>query len=349
MWTPAPALWGEAVILLESLTADQLRVGQEATLKRTLREADIALFAALSGDCNPAHLDHVYAEASPFRGVIAHGMWGGALISAVIGMKLPGPGTIYLNQNLSFTRPIRPGDEVEARVSVASVDKRSGRVFLDCSVMANGERAICGQAEVLPPRTAQRREVEANFEAVVIERPARFKTLIAKAAARPALAARLEGGPAASAGIARAEAAGIVRHDDGAGLRVSDQSEPPGRSGVILLDVPVAPELILIVWGAPSAWTSAARALGLDPKRATMLNAAALSAAARGEVRILLAGDADEALTCADALDHLGGAAVAVWHDPDAALSTLVGKDPDGMEITAGLALAMLSRTPALV
>jgi hypothetical protein len=223
-----------------------------------------------------------------------------------------------------------------------------GRVTLDCEVAANGKIAIHGQAEVLAPRAARRREVETNLDAVLIERPARFKALIERAAGRSALAARLDRGAQASAGIARAEAAGLVRHQDAAALRVTDQLDRPGRAGLILLDAPVATDLILIVWGAPSAWTPAAQALGLNPAQPAALDADSLKAAAKGPARLLLAANADQAQICADALDHLGGAAAVAWHDPGAAPSTLVGDDPDGLEITAGLALASLSLIPAL-
>ena len=334
--------------MLESLTLDQLRLGQEAVLARTLHEEDIVLFAALSGDRNPAHLDQVFAEASPFRGVIAHGLWGGALISAVIGMKLPGPGSIYLSQDFKFIRPVRPGDIVEARVRVARLDAERGRVILDCELIANGERAICGQAEVLAPRTAQRRKVETSFEAVLIERPARFKALVERAAGRAAIAARLDEGAAATAGIARAEAAALVRHDDAAALIVTDTPRQPGRAGLILLDAPVATDLTLIVWGAPAGWAPAAQALGLDPLHPSALGPEGLKAAANGTARVLLATNAEQAQICADALDHLGGAAAVAWHDPGSDRAALVGDDPDGLEIAAGLALANLSRTPAL-
>lgn len=334
--------------VLESLTLDQLEIGQDAVLARTLREEDIALFAALSGDCNPAHLDHVYADASPFRGVIAHGLWGGALISAVIGMKLPGPGTIYLSQSFRFTRPVRPGDEVEARVRVAALDADRGHVTLACEVTANGETAITGEAVVLAPRTAQRRDVETQFEAVLIERPARFKTLIADAEGHPALPARLAGGPAATPGVARAEASGLVRHHDDAALTVTDRIETPGASGLILIDAPVAAGLIALAWGSPPAWEAPVRHLGLDASNPRPLSADALRAAAKGDAPLLLAPSAEAAIACADALDHLGGAAAVAWHDPGAPASTLVGDDPDGLELAAGLALASLSFTPAL-
>ena len=103
---------------IENRTFDELAVGDHAELTRTLRKEDIELFAVMSGDVNPAHMDEEFAKSDQFHKVIAHGMWGGALISAVLGTELPGPGTIYLNQSLSFRRPVGLGDTVTVRVTV---------------------------------------------------------------------------------------------------------------------------------------------------------------------------------------------------------------------------------------
>ena len=97
---------------IENVTYDELSVGQSARLLRTLSVADIQAFAAVSGDTNPAHLDPEYANETLFHGVIAHGMWGGALISALLGTEFPGPGTIYMDQELHFTKPVRVGDQL---------------------------------------------------------------------------------------------------------------------------------------------------------------------------------------------------------------------------------------------
>ena len=91
---------------IENRTFDELRIGDSAELTRTLRKQDIELFAILSGDINPAHVDEGFAKTDIFHKVIAHGMWGGALISAVLGTELPGPGTIYLDQSLHFRHPV---------------------------------------------------------------------------------------------------------------------------------------------------------------------------------------------------------------------------------------------------
>ena len=105
--------------LIENRTFDEIAVGDTASLTRTLTADDIQLFAAVSGDVNPAHLDPVYAETDMFHRVIAHGMWGAGLISAILGTELPGPGAIYLGQSLRFTRPVGVGDTITACVTVA--------------------------------------------------------------------------------------------------------------------------------------------------------------------------------------------------------------------------------------
>ena len=88
--------------IIENRTFDEIAIGESASIVRTLTQEDIELFAVVSGDVNPAHLDPAYAETDLFHRIIAHGMWGGALISAVLGTELPGPGTIYISQDLHF-------------------------------------------------------------------------------------------------------------------------------------------------------------------------------------------------------------------------------------------------------
>jgi enoyl-[acyl-carrier protein] reductase I len=134
-------------------TFDELAIGDSAELSCVLTQRDIGLFAVVSGDVNPAHLDPEFAERSRFHGVIGHGMWGGALISAVLGTRLPGPGTIYLGQALRFKRPVRPGDAITARVIVRELRADKGIAVLDCECINQfGETVISGSAEVLAPR-----------------------------------------------------------------------------------------------------------------------------------------------------------------------------------------------------
>ena len=143
---------------IENHTYDELAIGQSAQLVRRLSAEDIQAFAAVSGDTNPAHLDPEYANDTLFHGVIAHGMWGGALISALLGTEFPGPGTIYLQQDLHFTRPVRIGDTLTATVTVVSKEDKHHRVDLDCQVVnQNGEAVLHGVAKVMAPQTKVRR------------------------------------------------------------------------------------------------------------------------------------------------------------------------------------------------
>ncbi|MDF1873855.1 MaoC/PaaZ C-terminal domain-containing protein [Vannielia sp.] len=107
---------------IENKTYDELKIGDTAELIRKLTPKDIEMFALMSGDVNPAHVDEQFAKSDIFHKVIAHGMWGGALISAVLGTELPGPGTIYLSQNLSFRRPVGLGDTVTVRITVKEME-----------------------------------------------------------------------------------------------------------------------------------------------------------------------------------------------------------------------------------
>ena len=130
---------------------DSITVGDKATLTRTLTRKDIQLFAIMSGDVNPAHVDEEYANSSQFHHIIAHGMWGGALVSTVLGTQLPGPGTIYLKQDFTFRHPVSLGDNLTVTVTV--VEKREHhQVLLDCAcINQDGEVVIDGQALVKAP------------------------------------------------------------------------------------------------------------------------------------------------------------------------------------------------------
>src|SRR5512146_2057739 len=118
---------------IENRTFDEIKVGDSASLVRTLTQDDIDIFAVMSGDVNPAHVDPEYARSDMFHKIIAHGMWGGTLISALLGTKLPGPGAIYLSQDLRFRRPVGVGDTVTVLVTAVEKDEERHRVTLDCS------------------------------------------------------------------------------------------------------------------------------------------------------------------------------------------------------------------------
>ncbi len=138
--------------MLANRTYAEIQVGDQAQLVRTLTQKDIESFAAVSGDRNPAHLNAEYAAGTRFKSVIAHGMWGGSLISAVLGMRFPGPGTIYLSQTLSFSKPVYIGDTLTVLLTAIEKIDAKRQVVLDCKVTnQNGECVLSGQARVMAP------------------------------------------------------------------------------------------------------------------------------------------------------------------------------------------------------
>jgi len=143
---------------IENRTFEEIEVGESALLKRTLSWRDVELFAVMSGDINPAHVDEEYARSDRFHGIVAHGMWGASLISTLLGTRLPGPGTIYLEQTLRFRHPIAIGDTISVSVAVASKDATRYRVVLECRCAnQQGEIVIDGTATVLAPTEKVRR------------------------------------------------------------------------------------------------------------------------------------------------------------------------------------------------
>ena len=133
---------------------DQLHPGMTASIAKTVTEADIILFAGISTDVNPAHLDEEYAKGTMFGGRIAHGMLSAGFISAVLANHLPGPGTIYLSQTLKFKAPVRPGDTVRATVTVKEVNVARNRVTLDTVCTVAGKVVIEGECQMMPPTRA---------------------------------------------------------------------------------------------------------------------------------------------------------------------------------------------------
>ena len=138
--------------LLENHTFEELTPGQRASFSKTLTETDIALFAAVSGDVNPVHMDEAFASQTLFKGRIAHGMWTAGLISAAIAMELPGPGSIYLGQTLSFRAPVRLGDTITVTLEVLEKHPEKNKVSLSCTATnQDGKTVVSGQAEVMAP------------------------------------------------------------------------------------------------------------------------------------------------------------------------------------------------------
>jgi 3-hydroxybutyryl-CoA dehydratase len=137
---------------LSNFTYEEITVGQTASYSRTVDDEGVKMFAALSGDVNPVHLDAGFAAGTMFKQRIAHGMFTGGLISAAIAMELPGPGTIYLGQNLSFRAPVFLGDTIT--VSLEVIDKLDKKKFVTLSTVArnqHGKIVVKGEAQVLPP------------------------------------------------------------------------------------------------------------------------------------------------------------------------------------------------------
>lgn len=133
---------------------EEIALGQRAELRKTLSQQDIALFSAMSGDVNPAHLDQDYASKTPFKTVIAHGMWSSSFISTLLGTILPGPGTIYLSQSLRFKRPVILGDQITVSIEVIRRDEEKKRIaFANTITNQRGEVVVIGESEVIPPTT----------------------------------------------------------------------------------------------------------------------------------------------------------------------------------------------------
>ena len=199
--------------LIENRTFDEIAIGDSASLTRQLTADDIQLFAAVSGDVNPAHMDPAYAETDMFHRVIAHGMWGAGLISAVLGTELPGPGAIYLGQSLRFSRPVGVGDTVTATVTVTAKKPEHHIVTLACAcINHNGETVISGEAEVKAP-TEKVSRARVPVPDVRIARHDRFHALVQGAASgEPAVTAVAHPCSAdAVAAVAEAAEAGLIR------------------------------------------------------------------------------------------------------------------------------------------
>ncbi|EWY41058.1 MaoC family dehydratase [Skermanella stibiiresistens SB22] len=130
---------------------EDIFVGQTAVYARTVTEADIVLYAGVSGDTNPVHLNQEFASTTMFKGRIAHGMLTASLISTVLGTKLPGPGCIYLSQNLKFKAPVRIGDTVQARVTVTEIIAEKRRVAVKTVCTVAGTVVIDGDALLMVP------------------------------------------------------------------------------------------------------------------------------------------------------------------------------------------------------
>lgn len=143
---------------LNGYDIEDLAPGMSATFGKTITEADIGLFAGISGDINALHLNQEYASTTPFGGRIAHGILVTGLISATIANNLPGPGVIYLGQNVRFLAPVHPGDTVYATVTIKEVIAERGHVILETVCRVGGEDVVVGEARVKVGSSKKREE-----------------------------------------------------------------------------------------------------------------------------------------------------------------------------------------------
>ncbi|MCB5200359.1 MaoC family dehydratase [Loktanella sp. TSTF-M6] len=134
-----------------TIVIEDIEVGMVRSLRKVVTDADIEMFAQVTTDHNPVHLDDDYAQDTIFAGRIAHGMLTAGLISAVIGEQLPGHGTVYMGQTLKFLAPVRPGDMVLAEVEVTAIDYARRRVTMETRCLVDGKKVLTGEATVLAP------------------------------------------------------------------------------------------------------------------------------------------------------------------------------------------------------
>jgi len=134
---------------VHGIALEEMEIGQFAEAVRTVTEDDLDMFAKVSGDYNPVHMDEEFARKTPFRGRIAHGALVASYISGVLGNQLPGPGAIFLGLNMRFFLPTRIGDEVTTRVAVKSVDLKSRKAVMDCTCHVGDKLTMQAEAEVM--------------------------------------------------------------------------------------------------------------------------------------------------------------------------------------------------------
>jgi phosphotransacetylase/acyl dehydratase len=253
---------------IENRTFDELFIGETASSSHTVTQRDIDLFATVTGDVNPAHVDPAYAETDMFHHIIIQGMWGAGLISAVLGTKLPGPGTIYLGQDLRFRRPVSIGDTITATVTVREKKPAKSDVTLDC-VCANqhGESVITGTAFTRAPNVKVRRK-RVTLPYVRVGRHDGTAAILARAAG---------GAPVATAVVHPVDVPSLLAALDAA------------RAGLIVPILIGPAARIQEVATAAGADIATLRLVDVPDGRAAAAQAVALARA--GEVALLMKGD----------------------------------------------------------
>lgn len=139
--------------MIKSAVIDDVKEGMKVQYTQSITDSDVSRFSEISGDKNPVHLDDDYAKASPFKKRIAHGLLSASFFSGMFGMKLPGPGCVYVSQSLRFIRPVYIGDTVTATATVTRVDYFKRRVFFETICTVDEKIVIAGEAEIYIPRT----------------------------------------------------------------------------------------------------------------------------------------------------------------------------------------------------
>jgi len=254
----------EVLEYIENRTYDEISVGDSASLVRTLRPEDIQMFAIISGDMNPTHVDPEYARSSSFREVVAHGMWGGVLISNVLGTQFPGPGTVYADQTLHFERPVRVGDTLTVVVTCKHKFDHNHHIVFDClATNQDGEKVIGGTAEVLAP-TEKVRRPKADLPELRLSatRTSRYEHLLAITAGLPAIPM------------------GVAHPCDAESLKGALWARDRGL---------IVPTLI----GPAEKIRSVAEQFGLDLHGCTIVNVAHSHAAAEAAVALARSGDVE--------------------------------------------------------
>jgi phosphate butyryltransferase len=253
---------------IENRTFDELKIGDSASLSHTVSQRDIDLYATVTGDVNPAHVDAAYAATDMFHHIIIQGMWGAGLISAVLGTKLPGPGTIYLGQELRFRFPVSIGDRITATMTVREKKPEKGDVTLDCvCTNQDGKQVITGTAFTRAPKEKVRRK-RVVLPDVRVGRHDALHAILARAAGGVAVKTAVVFPVDSAALTAALDAAG-------AGLIMPILIGPAKR----LQEVAKAARLEIAAFqmiDVPDAAAAAARAVGL---------------ASNGEVGLLMKGD----------------------------------------------------------
>lgn len=166
-------------LYIENRTFDEIQVGDHAQMIRTLRPEDIHLFAIMSGDVNPTHVDAEFARSGQFREIVGHSMWGTTLISSILGTEFPGPGTVYVSQSLNFWRPITIGDTLTITVTCNEKHEHNHHIIMDCLVVnQDGLKVIDGTAEVLAPTEKIKRTRIELPEVTISDRELRYRHLL---------------------------------------------------------------------------------------------------------------------------------------------------------------------------